>query len=211
MTRGAIFDLDGTLLDSMHVWEEADAAFLGEWGFETDEMYLREVSQISMEESAVYTIERYGLPLTPEAVMARWQTLVQAQYAKSVPLKPGAQALLRTLHKRGWRLGVATALQKSLYEPCLRRLGVWEYFCAFAGVEEARDKAYPDIYLLAAERMDVEPRHCVVFEDIAKGLRGAKGAGMQTVGVYDETSAYQWPEIQALADRCVMSLEELCE
>ena len=132
MTRGAIFDLDGTLLDSMHVWEEADAAFLGEWGFETDEMYLREVSQISMEESAVYTIERYGLPLTPEAVMARWQALVQAQYAKSVPLKPGAQALLRTLHKRGWRLGVATALQKSLYEPCLRRLGVWEYFCAFA-------------------------------------------------------------------------------
>ena len=59
--------------------------------------------------------------------------------------------------------------------------------------------------------MGVEPRHCVVFEDIAKGLRGAKGAGMQTVGVYDETSAYQWPEIQALADRCVMSLEELCE
>ena len=159
----------------------------------------------------MYTIERYGLPLTPEAVMARWQALVQTQYSENVALKPGAQALLRALHKRGWRLGVATALQKSLYEPCLRRLGVWDCFCAFAGVEEARDKAYPDIYLLAAERMGVEPRHCVVFEDIAKGLRGAKGAGMQTVGVYDETSAYQWLEIQALADRCVMSLEELCE
>lgn len=104
---------------------------------------------------------------------------------------------------------MATALERAQYEPCLRRLGIYERFCAFAEVGESRDKAFPDLYLLAAERMDVEPHCCVVFEDIVKGIRGAKGAGMKTVGVYDETSAYQWPLMCQMADKCVRSLEEL--
>ena len=89
------------------------------------------------------------------------------------------------------------------------RMSVYDLFSAFAEVGESRDKAFPDLYLLAAERMDVEPHCCVVFEDIVKGIRGAKGAGMKTVGVYDETSAYQWPLMCQMADKCVRSLEEL--
>ena len=88
-------------------------------------------------------------------------------------------------------------------------MSVYDLFSAFAEVGESRDKAFPDLYLLAAERMDVEPHCCVVFEDIVKGIRGAKGAGMKTVGVYDETSAYQWPLMCQMADKCVRSLEEL--
>ena len=106
-------------------------------------------------------------------------------------------------------MGVATALERAQYTPCLERLGIYDLFSAFAEVGESRDKAFPDLYLLAAECMDVEPHCCVVFEDIVKGIRGAKGAGMKTVGVYDETSAYQWPLMCQMADKCVRSLEEL--
>lgn len=112
-------------------------------------------------------------------------------------------------------MGVATALERAQYTPCLERLGIYDLFSAFAEVGESRDKAFPDLYLLAAERMDVEPHCCVVFEDIVKGIRGAKGAGMKTVGVYDETSAYQWPlmcqmggQMRALAGRIAIKCDE---
>lgn len=209
MTRGAIFDLDGTLLASMHVWEQVDVDFLAGFGLAVPPDYVPAVAEMGMAESAAYTVERFALPLSPQQVMDRWRAMVRAQYHEEVALKPGAAALLRALAQEGWRLAVATALEADLYRPCLARLGIYGLFSAFAEVAESRDKACPDLYLLAAQRMGVAPEHCVVFEDIVKGVRGAKAAGMRTVGVYDDTSAAQWPLLQRLADRSVRSLTEL--
>lgn len=209
MTRGAIFDLDGTLLASMHVWEQVDVDFLSGFGLAVPPDYVPVVAEMGMEESAAYTVRRFGLPLTPRQVIDRWREMVRAQYHHEVQLKPGAASLLHALADRGWRLAVATALESELYRPCLARLGILTLFSAFAEGSESRDKAYPDLYLLAASRMGVAPERCVVFEDIVKGVRGAKAAGMRTVGVYDDTSAAQWPLLQSLADQSVRSLEEL--
>lgn len=94
MNRGAIFDLDGTLLDSMRVWEQVDIDFLAEHGIDAPQDYTRAVAEMSLEDSAAYTVRRFALPLSPEEVMDRWRAMVQQAYETEVPLKPGAKALL---------------------------------------------------------------------------------------------------------------------
>ena len=89
MNRGAIFDLDGTLLDSMRVWEQVDIDFLAEHGIAAPQDYTRAVAEMSLADSAAYTVRRFALPLSPEEVMGRWRAMVQQAYETEVPLKPG--------------------------------------------------------------------------------------------------------------------------
>lgn len=205
----AIFDLDGTLIDSMDVWDRVDEAFLGRRGIPVTEDYTAAVSAMCFSEAAEYTINRYGFPDTPEKLIAEWNGMVLREYADNIPLKPHAREFLDRLRGQGVRLGVATALPEDLYGPVLRRNEVFDRFSAFASVcEAARGKGFPDVYLLAAERLGVKPERCVVFEDVLPGIRGAKAAGMAAYGVFDPRSAVDEPAMRELADGYLRDFSE---
>ncbi|MVB10950.1 Hexitol phosphatase B [Caprobacter fermentans] len=208
----AVFDLDGTLLDSLTVWSRVDRDFLRCRGLEIPPDYTETVSAMSFTEAARYTIGRFALPEAPEELIREWNGMVAREYAHHIALKPGARECLRFLGERGVRLGVATALPEELYGPALKHNGIHALFGAFASVTEtARGKGFPDVYLLCAERLGVTPGSCAVFEDVLPGLIGAKAAGMAAVGVYDENSNLCEKDALSVGDGYVRSLMELVE
>ncbi len=208
--RAALFDLDGTILDSMGVWEEIDIVFLEKRGFSVPEDYARQISVLRFEDAAVYTKERFALPESPQAIIDEWNEMALMWYGDKVGLKPYAAEYLKKLHDRGVKLAVATALPASLYTPCLTHNGIYALFDAFASTDEVGcGKERPDVYLLAAERLGAKPGDCMVFEDVLPGVLSAANAGMRVCGVYDACAAYAEQDIRKAAERYIMGFDEL--
>jgi haloacid dehalogenase superfamily, subfamily IA, variant 3 with third motif having DD or ED len=208
--KAAIFDLDGTLIDSMGVWDKIDVDFLAKRNLPVPENYGSEISSKSFREAAEYTIALFGLNERVEDIMAEWNRMAIDEYGNHISLKYHAGEYLLSLKEQGIRLGVATALPKALYEPVLRNNGIYGLFDAFASNEEInRGKDSPEIYLLAAKRLHVPPCDCAVFEDILPGIRGIVSVGMQAYGVYDRTSEQDKEQIQALSRKYIYDFAEL--
>lgn len=206
----AIFDLDGTLLDSMSLWAQIDIDFLTRRGIPVPEDYTARMTKLSYADGAAYTISRFGLSETPEELIAEWDAMSIAAYRDTILLKDGVQEYLFTLKEKGVRMGIATALSPACCEPVLRRNGIDSCFDAFAFVQEvARGKGFPDIYLLASERLGASPAECVVFEDILPGIQGAKAGGFYTCGVADAHAAKEREDIRREADHFIESFREL--
>ena len=207
----AVFDLDGTLLDSMWFWSELDGIFLKSRGIDTiPEDYLLAIAHLGGYETAVYTKERFSLPESPEEMMLEWREMSLDFYRNRVGLKPGAYEYLEALKKAGIKLAVATANEEELFRPAIKLTGIDIFFDAFADVSEVeRKKGFPDIYLLAAERLGAKPENTVVFEDIYVALCGAADGGFRTVGVLDDTSLRDRELIMQKADRYIKDFNEL--
>lgn len=208
--QAAIFDLDGTLLDSLHVWEEIDEEFLQKRGLTVPDGYCECIASMGFLDAAAYAKERFHFPETPEEIVAEWNRMAIYRYGNIIQMKPGARDYLEKLRGQGIVLAIATALPKELYWPALYHHGIEGWFGAIASTEEtSRGKGFPDVYLLAAKKLDVLPESCVVFEDILPGIQGARTAGMHTVGVYDACSGSTQGELKKLADVYIRSFEEL--
>lgn len=198
----AVFDLDGTLLDSTWVWRQVDEAFFARRGIRTPEDYARAIQGMSFRETAEYTVRRFDLPETAEAVSAEWMRMTAEAYARRVQLKPGALSYLRGLKRAGVRLAVATANRRELFVPALSRCGALELFDAVCTSAEVGDCGKGDgaLFRLAAARLGVAPADCAVFEDTLEGVAGAKGAGMRAYAVRDAGNRHNAAAIAALAD-----------
>ncbi|MCM1335101.1 MAG: HAD family phosphatase [Bacteroides sp.] len=210
--KAAVFDLDGTLLDSMHIWNEIDCAFLTRRGIAVPADYMLEVAHLGSYQTAIYTKNRFGLPESPDEMIAEWLEMAIRFYSEEVTLKAGAYAYLTKLNENGIKLAVATANSPDLYLPALKKTNTLRLFRAVVNIDEVeRSKGFPDIYRLACERLGVSEAETAVFEDIYLGVKGAKDGGFYTVGVYDKTSAADEAKIRALADRYVRDFTELLQ
>ena len=208
--KAAIFDLDGTLIDSMGVWEDIDIDFLAKRHLSVPEGYISEISAKSFKEAAEYTISLFGLKERAEDIIEEWNQMAIDEYSHHVPLKPYAKEYLLFLKGQGIKLGVATALPKVLYEPVLKNNGIYALFDALASTDEVvHGKGSPDIYLLAAKKLGVPPCDCIAFEDVLAGIQGIVLARMQAYGVYDKYSSHEQVQIQELSKRYIYSFAEV--
>ena len=209
---GAIFDLDGTLLDSMWVWEQIDVDFLSRRGIDLPEDYLKKITPMGFEAAARYTIDRFGLQEQPRDLIGEWYAMAEDYYKTKVGLKPHAKEFLRCLADQGVRIGAATSSDSRLFEPALRHNNIRDYFTCVTMVRDvSRGKGFPDIYLYTAGRLEISPARCAVFEDIPEGIRGAKDGGFMTVGVYDSYSGHEKEEMIGLSDYYIYDYKELLE
>ena len=207
--RAAIFDLDGTLLDSMGVWLEVDRVFLSRRGIDLPDDYAAAISPMGFPAAAEYTKKRFSLPEDESAIMDEWHALAVDAYAHRVELKPFARDYLQSLRDRHIPFAAATASQAVFYLPALRRLGIDTWFQSVTEISEvSRGKGNPDIYLRAAEKLGIAAEHCAVFEDILPGIRGACAAGCYTVAVRDDHSSDP-SLLRAIADRYIDGYAEL--
>lgn len=202
MIRAALFDLDGTLLDSNHVWEEVDASFFAARRIQIPADYVYAISGMSFLATAEYTKRRFHLSETSHEIAAEWTTLSERAYKEHVMLKPGSGAFLRTLASRGLKMVVVTSLHRALYEPCLRRNGILDLFELCFSTDEAggRSKKDGQLYRMAAERLKIPCADCAVFEDVYEGILGAKSLGMYAFCVVDSKFTHRLAEIRKIAD-----------
>ena len=199
--RGVIFHLDGTLLDSMHMWREIDKAYLVRHGQTLPEDLQQCIAGLSVTDTARFFKQRFGLADSTDEIIADWNAMAREEYLYHLPLKPGAEALVRSFAGRGFKLGIATTNYRNLTEGCLARHGLLDLFSAVVtSADICRGKPDPEIFLKAAELMGIAPEACLVFEDMPEGILAGKRAGMQTVAIYDAASQTRDEEKRSLAD-----------
>ncbi len=208
--RAAIFDVDGTLLDSMGVWYDITENYFRKHGAVITKEQGDAFQEMTLEESLPIIKSMLSLDESVEAMMEEFKQLVAYEYAYKLPLKPYAAEYLRTLYDGGVKLAIATSGYLQLCEAAFKRLEIWEYFSATAlSSEVGVNKSNPDVYLLAADRLGVKPGDCMVFEDILSGINGAKRAGMCTTAVYDPTNEQFTDALKQASDHYITGWKDL--
>ena len=197
---GAIFDVDGTILDSMEMWRTTGSRFLRKCGVTPPPDIDRLMFQITLEEGASLFGEKFGIEGTPEEIKARVLQMVRDDYRYRLNCKPGVVDVIRELHSAGIPLCVATATDRELILPAFERLGLLPFFreiftCGELGVS----KRSPDIYLQAAERLGTPPEKTLVFEDVLHAVRSAASVGFPVVAIYDKNAEPEKETIRTIA------------
>lgn len=206
---GAIFDMDGTLLDSMPMWDNVGQNYLRSLGLEPREDLREILRPLSLRQAAEYMRKAYSLALTSNQIMEGIDRSIEQRYFTDLSLKPGVKELLEELRQRGVPMCIATATDRYLVEAALRRVGILDYFefvltCSEAGSGKDR----PDIYEMALHRLGTDKATTYVFEDALYAVETAKQAGFPVVGVYDESASKAVERIRSLCDCFVLSFEK---
>lgn len=208
--KAVIFDLDGTLVDSMWMWRDIDVEYLGRFQIPLPEDLQVKIEGMGFTETAVYFKETFGIEDSVEQIKEDWNRMAYEKYARKVPLKKGAAQLLREIKQQGMKLGIATSNHIGLVRAALKNNGVEELFdCILTSCDVAKGKPAPDVYLAVARQLGEAPCDCLVFEDVPMGVMAGRNAGMTVCGVEDAYSADRKEEVRALADYYIQDFDEV--
>lgn len=204
--KGAIFDMDGLLIDSERVYQQTWRALAEEHGVRLDALFPRKICGTSGE-GTLATLREYFPGADPAAVAAECVRRVRQVPAAEIPLKPGAEEILRGLRSLGFQIAIASASEMDLIRANLSAHGLSDYFDVWAsGTEVANGKPAPDVFLLAAERLALSPETCYVLEDSRNGILAAHAGGFRPVMVPDLVAP-----TEALRERCAAVCRDLSE
>ena len=206
-----IFDIDGTLVDSMWIWTNIDDLFLEKYNLKQPENFHKGMEGKSYSETAQYFLDIFPeLPHTKQELEDEWHEMAFEIYTKELELKKGAYDFIAMMHEQGMKLGVATSNSRVLAEGTLAYNGVLTYFHSVWTSDEAKvGKPAPDVYLKVAESLGVEPSKCLVFEDVPNGILAGKNAGMKVCAVEDPFSKAQEALKRELADYYIQDFDDI--
>nr|WP_288555200.1 HAD family phosphatase [uncultured Mediterraneibacter sp.] len=209
--KGVIFDMDGTLIDSMWVWEEVDVDYVKRYQLVEPEGFYEAIEGMSFTDVAKYYKKTFPqIRDSVEQIKADWMEMGYRLYRDEVELKSGVKEFLEELKKRGIKIGIATSNDRDMTEMVLEARGILQEFDAICTSDEVKiGKPAPDVYLKAAEDLGVDPKDCLIFEDVSAGLMAGKSAGMKTCAVADKFSEDQIEKKRALADYFIQDYFEV--
>lgn len=210
--EAAIFDMDGTLIDSMWVWDSIDTIYLKKRNLIMPQNLRSDIENLTFLQAAEYFKNKFNLSDSTDEIMNEWNNIAYHEYANNVNLKPFVKEYLFKLKSLNIKLGLATNNCTMLLETVLKKHGIYDLFNAITTADEVtKGKDHPDIYLLTAKKLQIQPKNCIVFEDILPAVIGAKAAGMRVVGVHDSYAEPQKKAIIEKADRYIHGYKELTE
>lgn len=208
--KGAIFDMDGTLTDSMHLWIQIGRRYLEHLGYEVTPEQAAVMSQMLLEPMSLYMQEEFGLQKSQETIIAEINQMVEKGYYEEVPVKPTVVDFLQALQEMGVKMCVATATDRHLTEACLKRNGIDSFFSAiFTCGEEHCNKRTSQIYDKARAFLGTAPEETWIFEDTMVSLQGAVQSGCRTMAVHDRWSEKNTEQIKFLADGYVEHMGDI--
>ncbi len=210
MIKGAIFDLDGTLIDSMFIWDTIGEDYLKSFGIEPKENLAEIFKTFTLEQAAEYYRKQYGVTLSVEEIVDGINNMVAEIYRTKVMLKPGASDFLKRLQRSDVKMCIATVTDRPIAEDVLKRLNVREYFSAiFTCAEVGYNKETPEIYREALNHLGTPKTETVVFEDVLHAIKTAKEDGFKVAAVYDAHEPKQ-EEIKEVSDYYIMDFGSFC-
>ena len=209
--EAVIFDVDGTLIDSMWVWKRIDDLFLEKYHLEEPEDFHEGMEGKSYSETADYFLELFPtLPHTRQELEDEWTEMAYEIYTTQMELKKGAFEFIQELKNKGIKLGIATSNNRELAEGTLRHCKILDMFDSVWTSGEAKaGKPDPAVYLCVAEALQIAPENCLVFEDIPMGILAGKNAGMKVCAVQDVDSINQEDKKRALADYYIQDYDDI--
>lgn len=210
MIQGAIFDVDGTLLDSLSMWEKIDQQYLSSLGLKASEEISRQLFTYSLEEGAQFIKDTFHLSFCVDKIISDLVALANDYYLHQVKVKPGVSHVLETFEKMGIPMAICTSNAKEVIDQVLEAHDLKHYFHYITTVGEVGiGKEAPDIYLSACHKMHSQPTTTMVFEDALHALVTLSKAQFITVGCYDDYSLKDQREIKAISDYYVHRIDEI--
>jgi HAD superfamily hydrolase (TIGR01509 family) len=208
--QAVIFDLDGTLIDSMGIWAQIDEEYLSKFGYNVPDNLQEKITHLTLTETAIYFKNNFNIDSSIEDIISTWHEMAFYHYSNTIKLKDGVVEYLTLLKQKGVKIALATSNSIPLLEVTLKRNNIYHFFDSITTTEEVKkSKDNPDIYLLSAKKLNVDPNKCLVFEDIVQAVKGAKLAGMKVFAIYDKSSENQKEALINIADKYILSFNEL--